>query len=159
IQLDSVFRPGVHFICGDSPNGGYGTYQIDTQFIACRKITETDTHYVFLKISTLYINMTIHQIISECPDFPFVFPTAIAPVSADKVVFVSPNPFSDQLIIQVPDEQECTFRLLDVTGKIILEKRIQQPSTLFTSFLSEGIYFYQILYPNSKTFVGKLLKS
>ena len=68
-----------------------------------------------------------------------------------------PNPTSDFLYFYTNDALNGTIRLFDISGKIILEKSIENNSNINVQHLQNGIYFYQILLDNQiKT--GKIIK-
>lgn len=74
-------------------------------------------------------------------------PTSTTNVAAaDHNFNIFPNPTSDILLIKFPDFTLKTIRLIDVTGKVILEKNGQflNETSLDLSPLSKGIYFLQM---------------
>ncbi|HYG15665.1 MAG TPA: T9SS type A sorting domain-containing protein, partial [Bacteroidia bacterium] len=64
---------------------------------------------------------------------------------------IYPNPFSEQINIQVPGEyagKEITLKLYDITGRIVLEKNNDGPHNteiqLDTEMLPKGIYILTV---------------
>lgn len=65
---------------------------------------------------------------------------------SENAIAIYPNPFEDQLFIQLEDiYEECQLRIIDMTGKVILEKRYTQTSSIIMDFeLSNGIYVIEL---------------
>jgi len=81
----------------------------------------------------------------------------------DSPVQLFPNPFSDQINIQLKSNHHSiqAVALYDLSGKIVFEKKInssQQEIVLQTEELVNGFYFYEIHCNSLEIFRGKLIK-
>ncbi|MES2287113.1 MAG: T9SS type A sorting domain-containing protein [Bacteroidota bacterium] len=64
---------------------------------------------------------------------------------ADKIK-IFPNPAKDNLTITAEIEEAENIRIIDVSGKIVGESKIQKShANIKTDLFAEGIYFYQVL--------------
>ncbi len=86
-------------------------------------------------------------------------------VPANHLFAAYPNPASNQLNIpfQVLDNQLVTIQVLDVTGKVIVEKNIEanigmQTATLDINECPAGLYFYTMKVDGQKLSTRKFLK-
>ncbi len=72
---------------------------------------------------------------------------------------IFPNPSDDFINIELENiNEDLQFVIVDVTGKIILQKMITKSNTrINTSDLLSGMYFYKITSNSGKTKSGKLL--
>jgi hypothetical protein len=78
--------------------------------------------------------------------------------SISKSMVVYPNPFSSTLTIQAT-ENSCNseFNLYDVTGKIVMKKKILQSTTVIEINVVPGMYFYRFINDAGVTQTGKLM--
>jgi Secretion system C-terminal sorting domain len=77
-------------------------------------------------------------------------------------LMIYPNPTSNQVVISVQNSTDTieTIRLMDVLGKVVLQKEVQQnQATLDLSKLSKGVYMVEIKTENQFTVVKKLVKN
>ncbi|MES2139319.1 MAG: T9SS type A sorting domain-containing protein [Bacteroidota bacterium] len=66
-------------------------------------------------------------------------------IYADKIK-IFPNPTKDNLTIIAEIEEAENIRIIDVSGKIVSEHKIQKyHANIKTDLFAEGIYFYQVL--------------
>ena len=81
------------------------------------------------------------------------------PISIDRDVMVYPNPFDNEIRFQTV-RKNLTFKLYDITGKIILFGDIDDhiESVISTGKLNHGIFFYTIQDDNRIIQSGKLIK-
>jgi hypothetical protein len=74
---------------------------------------------------------------------------------------IYPNPFSNSLNVFINESQKidrCQLKLYDILGKELMNSNVtKQLSTLETSKLPSGIYFYKILSNNKTIQSGKLI--
>jgi hypothetical protein len=72
---------------------------------------------------------------------------------------IFPNPTKDFFNIELEEiENDLQFTMIDITGRIILQKAItKSKTTINTGDLLSGMYFYKITANNGKTKSGKLL--
>ena len=75
---------------------------------------------------------------------------------------VYPNPFSDQLTVQLNNSNsEYILKLFSDDGKLILEKRVADSTTLLTldvSIVASGVYFLSVENSESKV-VKRVVKN
>ena len=82
-------------------------------------------------------------------------PTAIKPL-----VSISPNPFKDQIRIQLHEDlNHPVFRLFDQTGRLLrLEALLSMNVDINSREIPPGIYFWEVTAGGKKAGVGKLVK-
>jgi hypothetical protein len=71
-------------------------------------------------------------------------------------VKVYPNPVSTELNIE--NEGTAQIFILDVSGKVLSDKMIQEKGRFNVSNLNAGIYFVKIITPSGKVLVSKFIK-
>jgi hypothetical protein len=71
---------------------------------------------------------------------------------------VYPNPFTSQIVITTQGAQEVA--LLDITGKVILNKKVDTSSTVlnFNETLSSGTYFVTVTLTDGQVRTKKIVK-
>jgi len=85
-------------------------------------------------------------------------------LETDKDVLIFPNPFTDQLIIQLPfinkDSDKVSLQITNALGQIIYSESFSNQNifTLQTSPISQGIYFLTIFVNNSVYCTKKVIK-
>ena len=91
-------------------------------------------------------------------------PTGIAPFDAantNEAVTIYPNPFSTSTTIMINDAsqiKEVELRMYNVLGKEVMNTTLtKQLTTLETSNLPSGIYFYKVISNNKIIQSGKLV--
>lgn len=78
--------------------------------------------------------------------------------SINKPMIVYPNPFSSTLTIQATENSSNSeFSLYDVTGKIVMRKKISQATTVIEINVGPGMYFYRFINDAGVTQTGKLI--
>jgi len=78
--------------------------------------------------------------------------------SISKTMVVYPNPFSSTLTIQATENSSNSeFNLYDVTGKIVMKKKISQSTTVIEINVVPGMYFYRFINDAGVTQTGKLI--
>lgn len=83
---------------------------------------------------------------------------SIGQVENTKNMVVYPNPFTNTLNVQVKESNaNSTFNLYDVTGKIIVQKTINQSTTTIHLRVAPGMYFYQFINDAGAVQTGKLI--
>jgi len=85
--------------------------------------------------------------------------TGIPQVAETDLVSVSPNPFGDELIISIKNTEKTEIVIFDATSQMILQSAFSGSTTLETTSLSKGIYFYEIKAGGKTIKKGKLLKN
>ena len=73
-------------------------------------------------------------------------------------VGISPNPFAETIKISHELQGDVYFKLLDGSGRVVLESRIDSPKVIIqTTDLKRGIYYYQV-FSGREISTGKLVK-
>jgi uncharacterized protein (DUF2141 family) len=72
-----------------------------------------------------------------------------------------PNPTGNMLWIQTPNQEEVSgYRILDISGRTILQKRSVKTSVknVSTEALTSGLYFIEVSFKNDRFAKGKFMK-
>ena len=73
-------------------------------------------------------------------------------------VSIAPNPVSDRLNLQFTDVLPQTLYLSDLSGKVVLEKKlVLSDEVVDVSFLPKGVYVVTVK-SNQQTLVSKIVK-
>jgi len=76
-----------------------------------------------------------------------------------EVISISPNPFTENIKLQIPQEYRITDILLtDMTGKICYRRNQINNNKINLSFLKQGIYFLTIQLNNQIIQTQKIIK-
>ncbi|MEP7263307.1 MAG: T9SS type A sorting domain-containing protein [Bacteroidota bacterium] len=73
-------------------------------------------------------------------------------------VTISPNPANDLILISSDYFERGKLRILDLTGRILIQESFNKKKDLDISTLNSGIYIIQLEEPNKRMLVGKFLK-
>ncbi len=73
-------------------------------------------------------------------------------------VSISPNPFSEQLKVELPINEPATLNIYDITSRCILTTSISGTCTLNTKSLPAGTFVYQIRTDSGLFDNGKIIK-
>ncbi|HEY0029770.1 MAG TPA: ice-binding family protein [Bacteroidia bacterium] len=99
---------------------------------------------------------SISTILPEiCP-----LPTSISTIDGNEAVSIYPNPFTNSINIVVNDSQitKSEIRIYNVLGaEVMISMLTTQTTTLGTSELPSGIYFYKVIYDNQIIQSGRLV--
>lgn len=142
----------------------------DTLFERIGVVTQT-THYTFNNPMLNYDNYE-PSIFGICSYYDSTFglygnpdsictqlPTGIPDFNAfEKSVIVFPNPFSEDLTIQVSSKEQLTVSLFNLLGETIFQKTFSNSTRLNTDNLPDGIYFYQLNNDYQIISNGKVIK-
>jgi len=86
-------------------------------------------------------------------------PTNTVELSEKEEFSIYPNPTSDLITIKFNDKVESRYFLLhDATGRIVLQKLINNSLTIDISNIPPGIYFYEVRETQGAKVFGKLVK-
>ncbi|MCX6197595.1 MAG: T9SS type A sorting domain-containing protein [Bacteroidetes bacterium] len=85
-------------------------------------------------------------------------PVGIQEPKQNEQVSIYPNPFSNQLSLVVPNNEETTLRVYDMLGQQVLQNTFINSTTLNTASLARGIYFYELRNEKNVMKKGKLIK-
>jgi hypothetical protein len=69
---------------------------------------------------------------------------------------IFPNPFNDELNIQIPNTEDFGIQISNSLGQVILDTKDKKIST---SALSSGVYFYSVKVNGEFSYSGKLIKN
>lgn len=85
--------------------------------------------------------------------------TAIAPINTDKKLKVYPNPAKNNLYIQSDYDNKLTLQIIDVYGKVVVEKTniIKGTNTINIANLPSALYCLKII-NNKKILTSKMVK-
>ncbi len=84
--------------------------------------------------------------------------TGLNETDPDASVNIYPNPFTNQLSLEVSNTEEVTVHLSDMLGRQVLLATFSSSATISTASLVRGVYFYSL--ENDKGIIkkGKLVK-
>jgi len=81
--------------------------------------------------------------------------------STNETVTIYPNPFTTSIHIMINDVSQisnCELRIYNILGKEVINKTVtKQLTTLETSDLPSGIYFYKVIGNDKSIQSGKLI--
>jgi hypothetical protein len=77
---------------------------------------------------------------------------------SSNLVNIYPNPFNNEFSVISPDQFEVEIILYDVCSKPLYRQMFLKSTTINTSNLSSGIYFYKVISNNATIESGKLIK-
>ena len=85
----------------------------------------------------------------------------LATVDTNKNIEIKiyPNPFVDSLLFSIDSDEVFNIVIFDSMMRKIISKNIKKNDSIDTSFLSIGIYFYEIKIENNTLKRGSILKS
>lgn len=90
---------------------------------------------------------------------PYVLPVAINEVGPHKYqAKVYPNPFSNQVTIEIADYEQTTILLYNFLGQQVLQQTFPNNTTINTEQLAEGIYIYELRNEAGTVKSGKVVK-
>jgi len=70
---------------------------------------------------------------------------------------IYPNPVSDKLFIEIDGTESIQLRLINVLGKVVLSKEVENSTSIEVANLSSGIYFIEILNAKNQKTVKKII--
>ena len=78
--------------------------------------------------------------------------------SDDRAILVYPNPFTNSLTIQINDNAfNGEFSLYDMLGKLLIQKKITQNTSVIDVNVLPGMYFYRFVTDTGILKTGKLI--
>ena len=99
----------------------------------------------------LYTIEELNETVGECV-------TAAGPMIQDSEIAIYPNPFSDEITITTNSSFRTNVGLFDMLSRRICHEEFAGMTTLRTTMLADGIYFYKIGYHNGRLSTGILVK-
>jgi hypothetical protein len=91
----------------------------------------------------------------------FICDKATSEISLEEItdMTVSPNPFMDNIKVNVNFNDECIFKLYNIYGSCIFNKKFNNNIEVMTDFLPKGLYYYEILKVNGSSIKARLIKN
>jgi hypothetical protein len=83
--------------------------------------------------------------------------SSVGEVGDDFAVNIFPNPAEDFLTVKYSSPDAYTFRMYDVTGKMVIERPVKNDDVISLEELNSGVYFYK-LEKGDREITGKLVK-
>ncbi len=76
-------------------------------------------------------------------------------------ISVYPNPFKEQVTVQLPHEMNAQISIYDITGRLFQSITInkQQQISIPTTNLKQGVYFIEVLQDSNQIYRQKMVKS
>ncbi len=79
-------------------------------------------------------------------------------INKENIIFLYPNPFSNELLVKSNDFEQKKVILFDVTSRKLIQQNFTNSVSLNTEYLSPGIYFYEVRNKNGLIKNGKVVK-
>jgi len=139
---------------------GFITYTIAPKAGLAENTLIENTASIFFDFNPPIVTNTIQSVmVSELPRT-----TSVKELAEEGIIKVYPNPFTDYLIFEYPDlpiHKPPMLRLFDVTGKLVKQAIMEQPSfQLRLPQMNNGLYFYQLMETNGQIIgIGKVIKN
>ena len=70
---------------------------------------------------------------------------------------VFPNPAKNYLTVRLPFQKTVQMQVLDLVGKVLIDKKIEGENTISTENLTSGMYLLRIISPNNFSSVKKFI--
>lgn len=138
-KKSSIFETGA--------GGPEGNPRIDEKYISFRKIRTLDTSYCYIKLSSINVDFTIHEVISNCDINPIEI---IRPLEG---LYFFPNPVSYRINFAGEVEK---YEIYNLNGKLLISEELSTNSVKL-NWLREGIYIIRLI-GEGKSKEGKLIK-
>lgn len=151
---DSTWTPYFDFIWGNGGMGQYGNNKIDTSYLAFRKITGTDTNYLFIKVSTRDNAFKIHQVISDCNINPFSVISNIEDIT-NEAIRIFPNPVASEL--QIDYSGNYKGYIVNMQGSLI--QHLHNVNRVNVATLPAGLYLLYITSDDGKKAFRRFIKN
>jgi hypothetical protein len=151
--LRSSNNDTVGYILKTDVTGNVGCTHGPTFFLSTNPLTVTVNNQNFL-LDTVTTGSISGGLINHAQmDFNTYCSTiGIDETNADPQINCYPNPFTNEIRIETPWNEQSEIIIYDPEGRILIKRGFKKAIEINTSTLSNGIYFY-----NLKTF-GKLLR-
>jgi hypothetical protein len=128
---------------------------IGIHFIGFRLCYSFDTSYGWIKINVIADTTTKMYIMEyACNRNASSGISSLNPPQYS----IYPNPFFNELYVNVLPSSGVRLTIYDAAGKKIIEKSIQGFATIKTDFLFQGIYFYELVGSSGVVRRGKLIR-
>jgi hypothetical protein len=145
-KVDGAIDINDYSILSGTFLGNNGAVSINTgATINGRALTTTGT------LTTAAVTATVQTICT---------PTGVNEiVNADEAVTVFPNPFTTSLTIKLEDKfKTAEFQIFNILGAVIMTTNLtEQMTTIETSSLPSGVYFYKVITNTKLIQSGKII--
>lgn len=135
LSSDARWTKNLDFIYGEGAGGTYGQ-QISKKFIVFRKSSPTKMHYLFMEINNSGVNLTVHQVISECEN---TFLRDNLGSSAENIL-IFPNPVQNDLRVESKTTGNFNLIIYNAQGCQVKEFLNMQSGKLNVSDFPRGTY-------------------
>lgn len=133
--------------CGNAfGNGTVGSYQLNYL-----QVYSPDILYANINTTAQTLFSNANSCLNGC-----ILTTISENNKTTEGTLIYPNPFTDILNIQIP-EQDCYLMIYDVLGNIIFAKTLKTKQESLDINLKSGMYFYQVNVNNKLISSGKLI--
>lgn len=148
------WTPFLDFVYGTGELGEYGHPGIDSAYLLFRKANGLDTAYLFVLVSSVGIDFTVHHGTATCPN-PYIGIVAWNIESITNEALIYPNPSKDFVAWDIRDEPVIGVSAMAIDGRTHPLPCLQNGSDL--SNLPPGIYLL-ILDTFSNRYAARLVK-
>ncbi len=161
VQIEGVNRGVVVF---EDQTGLDGKYEIGTTQTGNLKITFTKEGYRSETVTVRFSNGELSELtLTLSPLDSTDTTTSLEDLDLLTAFKASPNPFSDQTVIEYNLEESLhntQFRLTDISGKLIQQYPVSAANGMLTldKSLAKGLYFGQIIAAEGSSEVIKLVR-
>jgi hypothetical protein len=153
-----IFPDTINYWSWDFGDPSSGSDNVSNLENPTHTYTSPGTYTVMLIVAADYDGIicktdtiSMEVVIDECEFTPI-------DETAPDIAKIYPNPFSDLLTVSSVDHQQVTLFLYDFLGQQIFQETIIHSTTINTTQLAEGIYFYELRNLNGNVASGQLVK-
>lgn len=79
-------------------------------------------------------------------------------IENDVDVQVFPNPFKDELNVNLSTNDAVNYRIIDLNGRTLLSGELYQSGTIDSGILSKGLYLLELYTNDRRIFVDQIIK-
>jgi subtilase family serine protease/C1A family cysteine protease len=114
----------------------------------------TNQDYKPVLTGNYYVMATLNGCITDASNIIYVITTGTQQVENNKTIKVYPNPVTDELILEMTDNnEEIDFEILNSMGQVVYRNKLFEKTIVHTSTFSAGVYI--IKFDNGKIFEFK----
>jgi len=82
----------------------------------------------------------------------------IEPIISRNTIQISPNPFSNEIIVSNSAGETCEISIYDITSRRIVQKKFTTTTSINTTQFGNGIYIFEVRNNNTVLSKGKIIK-